>query len=44
MRKTITITIDKDLLEVLKTYCKSNGYKLSNFIEIAIKEKLKSNK
>ncbi len=44
MRKTITITIDKDLLESLKDYCKANGYKLSNFIEIAIKEKLKSNK
>ena len=40
MRKTISITIDKDLLEFLKTYCKENGYKISNFIEILVKEKL----
>lgn len=41
MRKTISITIDKDLLDDLKDYCKSNGYKISNFIEIVIKEKIK---
>lgn len=40
MRKTISITIDKDLLEVLKAYCKANGYKISNLIEIAVQEKM----
>ena len=40
MRKTISITLDKDLLEDLKAYCKANGYKISNFIELAVQEKL----
>ena len=40
MRKTISITIDKDLLEALKAYCKANGYKISNFIELLLHEKL----
>ena len=40
MRKTISITIDKNLLEALKDYCKTNGYKISNFIELVVQEKL----
>ena len=41
MRKTISITIDSELLEILKVYCKANGYKISNFIELIVQEKIK---
>lgn len=44
MRKTITITIDKDLLEDLKSCCKSNGYKISNYIEKLINTEIEKEK
>lgn len=44
MRKTISITIDKDLHEALKTLCNANGYKISNYIEKLINTEIEKEK
>jgi len=41
MKRRITITIDKDLLEEFRKVCNKHGYKMSTKIEILIKNFLK---
>lgn len=40
-KKKITITIDKDIFEQFKSYCKNNGMKISTKVELLMKDSVK---
>lgn len=44
MKVKMCISIDKKIAESLKTFCEENGYKISNLIEMAVKEKIEKSK
>ena len=43
-RKTgyVAVHIDDELTKVMKKYCKENGYKLNQFVEIALRNEMES--
>lgn len=44
MKKKLCISLDEKVIEDLKIYCEKNGYKISNMIEMAVKEKIEKSK
>lgn len=40
-KERIDITIDENILKAIRTYCKENNIKVSNFIEKLVKKELK---
>lgn len=40
MKVKLCISINKKIVESLKIFCEKNGYKISNFIELVLQEKL----
>lgn len=41
-KKKITITIDEDIFESFKSYCKQHGMKISTKVELLMKDSVKN--
>ena len=44
MKKKLCIILDEEVVKDLKIFCEKNGYKISNLIELAIKDKMEKSK
>jgi antitoxin component of RelBE/YafQ-DinJ toxin-antitoxin module len=42
VKKKISMTIDEDVFESFKNYCKKNGMKISTKVELLMKETVKN--
>lgn len=42
VKTKVSMTIDRDVFEVFKKYCKENGMKISTKVEVLMKETVKN--